>query len=461
MRGRTPTRTSSPPAAALHGAAGRSAAAGSVMMYILLMMGLITVITMGVMRFIAADLSAGIRQLQAVRVFNIAEAGIHYALGHLQQPGAAAYRGETITLEAGGSVLGSAEVTVSCLDGQPPPCSGANAAFRRIVSVATLSVPGPTRTLVVTVEGFPEGASPYVICAYTSVTVNQGITIYGDVAADGSVSLLGPASSPARVRADPPPPYTNNGYYTGSVKATGAITCSQGCATQVQGTTSPYAPGPICPTVALPEFTPGTDDRTVTTAGWTMNASTGYDWDEIVLEATGESGGCTGAAPFTDLRIDSGPAGATTVVNVRTLRMGRCGRLILLGEGKVELRVAELSGQALVVGQYGRFGMLPTDTSETPQPAPAGRLRVYVRSTAQDPAAVQIDRASIVVGTFIVPNGRWDEDRAVGYIGKMYGAVLAHTVDVDRDFVFTYDPTAEIAPPTYGSFTRLRAWKDQ
>jgi hypothetical protein len=49
----------------------------------------------------------------------------------------------------------------------------------------------------------------------------------------------------------------------------------------------------------------------------------------------------------------------------------------------------------------------------------------------------------------------------VGYVGKMYGAVLAHTVVVDRDFVFTYDPTAEIAPPTYGSFTRLRAWKDQ
>jgi len=455
MRGRTPTKASSPAAASLQGAAG------SVMMYILLMMGLITVITLGVMRFIAADLSAGIRQLQAVRVFNIAEAGIHYALGRLQQPGAAGYRGETVTVAAGGTLLGSAVVTVYCLDGQPPPCSGATAAFRRIVSVATLAVPGPRRTLVVTVEGFPEGVSPYVICAYTSVTVNQGITIYGDVAADGSISLLGPASSPARVRADPPPPYTNNGYYTGSARATGPITCSQGCATQVQGTTTPYAPGPICPAVTLPEFSPGANDRIVTAAGWTMDASTGYDWDEIVLEAAGESGGCTGSTPFTDLRIDSGPAGTTTVVNVRTLRMGRCGRLILLGEGKVELRVAELSGQALVVGQYGRFGMLPTDTAETPQPAPAGRLRVYVRSTAQDPAAVQIDRASIVVGTFIVPYGRWDEDRAVGYVGKMYGAVLAHTVVVDRDFVFTYDPTAEIAPPTYGSFTRLRAWKDQ
>jgi len=66
-----------------------------------------------------------------------------------------------------------------------------------------------------------------------------------------------------------------------------------------------------------------------------------------------------------------------------------------------------------------------------------------------------------VVGTFFVPNGEWDEDRLVGQVGNMYGAVLADTVDVDRDFVFTYDPTAELGPPAYSNFTRMRAWKDQ
>ena len=50
------------------------------MMYILLVMGLVTVVTIGVMRFIAADLSAGIRQLQAVRVFNVAEAHRSFSL---------------------------------------------------------------------------------------------------------------------------------------------------------------------------------------------------------------------------------------------------------------------------------------------------------------------------------------------------------------------------------------------
>jgi hypothetical protein len=216
--------------------------------------------------------------------------------------------------------------------------------------------------------------------------------------------------------------------------------------------------------VTLPTFTPGANDMTVTTAGWTMDATTGYDWDEITLSAAGISGGCTdgsGNPQFTDLRIQTGPAETTTVVHVRKLTMGRCGRLILLGEGKVELRIAEELQQALVIGQFGRFGMLPTDTVSTPAPAPAGRLKVYVRSTTHDPAAVQIDRASIVVGTFIIPNGEWDEDRAVGSVSNMYGAVLADTVDVDRDFVFTYDPTAVIAPATYSNFTRMRSWKDQ
>ncbi len=458
MTGGIPTRTSSP-------RASRSRPAppdcGSVMLYILLVMGLVTVVTIGVMRFIAADLSAGIRQLQAVRVFNIAEAGIHYALARLQQAGADTYAGETVTISNGGTVLGTAAVTVNCLDGQPLPCSGVNAAYRRVVSVGTLPVSGPTRTLVVVVEGFPQGIIGYAICGYTSVLINQGITIYGDVAANGTISLLGPASNPARVRADPPPPFTNNGYYTGSAKATGAITCSQGCANQVQGTATPFAPGPICPSLTLPTFTPGTNNMTVTTAGWTMDDSTGYNWDTITLNAAGDSGGCSGGTPFTDLRIQTGAAGTTTVVNLRQLVMGRCGRLIVLGSGDVELRIGETTGQGLTVGQYGRFGMLPTDTTSTPAPAPAGRLTVYVRSSAHVPAAVQIDRASIVVGTFIIPNGEWDEDRAVGYVGNMYGAVLADTVDVDRDFVFTYDPTAALPAATYSNFTRLRSWKDQ
>src|SRR3989337_2702292 len=151
MTGRIPTRTSSPQASrSRHAAANR----GSVMLYILLVMGLVTVVTIGVMRFIAADLSAGIRQLQAVRVFNIAEAGVHYALARLQQVGADAYAGETVAINDGGAVLGTAAVPVGCLDATPLRCGGTKAAYRRVVSVATLPVAGPTRTLAAAAVAF-------------------------------------------------------------------------------------------------------------------------------------------------------------------------------------------------------------------------------------------------------------------------------------------------------------------
>src|SRR3989337_1912935 len=98
--------------------------------------------------------TSSIRQLQAVRVCNIAEAGVHYALARLQQVGADAYAGETVAINDGGTVLGTAAVTVSCLDGQPLPCGGTNAAYRRVGSVATLPVAGPTRTLAAAAVAF-------------------------------------------------------------------------------------------------------------------------------------------------------------------------------------------------------------------------------------------------------------------------------------------------------------------
>lgn len=438
---------------------------GAVMLYILTMTGLIAVVTIGVMAVIASEITAGTKQLQAVQVFNIAEAGIHYAMANLQSAGADTYAGGSVPItDAGGTTtLGTATVVVGCLDGSALPCTGAYAAFRRIVSTGTSVVAGPTRTIVAVVEGFPEGTSGYAICGYTTVVVAAGIIIYGDVGSNGTINLTGPVDNYSQIRADPPPPATNNGYYSGNARAVDAVNCSVDCAVQVQGTTTPYAPAPVCPDVTLPAFAPGPDDVTVTTDGWTMDATTGYDWNNIIVESAGTPSGCTGATPFADLRIQTGPAGSTTVVNIRTLTMGRCARLILLGDGAVDLRMGEATGQALHMGQYGRFGMLETDTLDAPAPVAAGRLRVSVQSTATEPnpSAVQIDRASIVAGTFIVPNGEWDADRAVGDTGDIYGAVLAQRVDIDKDLVFQYDPTAVISPAVYSNFSRLRSWKDQ
>ncbi|MGH2374523.1 MAG: hypothetical protein ACRDIC_13785 [bacterium] len=186
---------------------------GAMMMYILLVTGLLAVVTVGVIAVISSDISAGVRQLQAVRVFNVAEAGVHYALARLQTSGAATYAGETISITDGETVLGTAVVTVGCIDGITLPCIGPYAAYRRIVSAGTLPESGPSRQVVAVVEGYPEGVTGYAVCAYDSIIANQGITIYGDIGSNGTIDLLGSASNYSRVRADPPPPNTNNGYY--------------------------------------------------------------------------------------------------------------------------------------------------------------------------------------------------------------------------------------------------------
>lgn len=430
---------------------------GAVMMFILMMMGLVGVVTTGIMLLIAADLSAGIRQLHAVRVFNIAEAGVHYAIGRLQTSGASSFSSWSGDITDGSTVLGTAAVTVKCLDGTDPPCTGLNAQYRRIISTGTLPAGGPTRTVVVVVEGYPEGLTGYAICAYDQALVNQGITIYGDVGSNGVIDLLGPPSNYAMVRSDPSVPPS----YSGSARAVGAINCSQGCATQVQGTTTPYAPGPVCPTVTLPTFSPGVSDLDSNTWGdptYTMNGETGYAWRDITVRAAGTSSGCTGSTRYRDLVVETGAAGTTTVVNVRKLVMERCARLILAGDGNLDLRVSELTGQAVFLGQYGRFGMLAADPS---QPVPAGRLTVSVRSSSMDPAAVQVNRASIVSGAWVVPNGEFDLDQAAGMVGNMYGGVLTLRADIDRNFIFTYVPNDALGTVTYGNFNRLRSWKDQ
>jgi type II secretory pathway component PulK len=50
---------------------------GAALLSVLLTMMLIMAITIAVMLVVQADLAAGIRQQQAVQVFNVAEAGLH------------------------------------------------------------------------------------------------------------------------------------------------------------------------------------------------------------------------------------------------------------------------------------------------------------------------------------------------------------------------------------------------
>jgi hypothetical protein len=82
------------------------------------------------------------------------------------------------------------------------------------------------------------------------------------------------------------------------------------------------------------------------------------------------------------------------------------------------------------------------------------------RSHHPDRCGRHHNRASIVSGTWNVSNGELDLDRMVGQVGQFYGAILARRADIDRDFVFTYDPSAALGSPSYANFTRLRSWTD-
>src|SRR5436853_4912712 len=140
---------------------------GAIMMFVLLASLMIAMVTLGVMRMVAGDIAEGFGGLEAVQAFNIAEAGAHYAIGKLQTAGASTYAGETITVTSGSTTLGTATITVNCIDTgaspNPSGCSGTYAGYRRIVSTSTLPMNGvsggPTRTIVAIVQATSGGAT--------------------------------------------------------------------------------------------------------------------------------------------------------------------------------------------------------------------------------------------------------------------------------------------------------------
>ena len=166
---------------------------GAMMMFVLMAALLIAMVTLGVMRMVAGDVSEGFGGLEAVQAFNIAEAGAHYAMGQLQGAGASTYTGETLTVTNGSVTLGTAAITVNCIDtGTAPPCGGTYASYRRIVSTSTLPMSGlsggPTRTIVAIVQAL-SGSAPFGLCATTSSPAPgyYGVMIGGSGEGGGSV----------------------------------------------------------------------------------------------------------------------------------------------------------------------------------------------------------------------------------------------------------------------------------
>jgi len=274
---------------------------------------LVAAVTLSEMNMIAADQAAGIHELQAVQVYNVAEAGAQYAIGQMQIAGANTYAGQTLTITSGATTLGTARITVNCIDtGTAPPCSGSWAGYRRIVSVGSLVTGGPSRTVVAVIQGYGLAGSAYALCPFNALTAQTGATITGDVGSNGTITLQSSASVSGRARAN------------------GTITCATSCSSQVLGGATPNALGWVCPTTLVTgPFSPGPSNQTVASgATWLMNGTTGYNWNNITVNAG--SGSCgSGSNPYTTVQIQAGAAGTTTVVQINQLSMATCTRLMI------------------------------------------------------------------------------------------------------------------------------------
>src|SRR5207302_3100513 len=92
------------------GAGATGGERGATMMFVLMAMILVGAITVSAMQVIGSDVGGGIEELQADQVFNIANAGVHYAIGKMQLAGAGTYAGETYNVTNGSTTLGSATI---------------------------------------------------------------------------------------------------------------------------------------------------------------------------------------------------------------------------------------------------------------------------------------------------------------------------------------------------------------
>ncbi|MGQ0568610.1 MAG: hypothetical protein ACT4P5_03615, partial [Armatimonadota bacterium] len=471
---------------------------GTALLSVLLLLMLIAVVTGTVMAIMQADLTAGIRQQQAVQVFNVAEAGIHYGIARLQGAGAATYTGETTSIADASTTLGQVVIAVRCLDGTNPAssaCASSSPAFRHIQSTGTLVVTGPQRVLTAIVEGTTSSTAFRAICGDQGVNFDQGVSVYGDVGSNGDITIAR-GGTPSKIcdslaggacAAPSPPPSL---AYSGSAFAVGTITCGGGAcnSSQIEGTIAPNQPsGSVCPRVTLsPPSSPGTTPLDVA-AGTTATVIPATNYGAVTLASSGTSTCPALVSSRATLIIDSGSdPTATVTVQMRSLWVGKCARFVITGVGKVVLWLLEpwanpesSARQALMAEQLSIFGS--ASTGATPVAISGDRFTINVMSNKPvadlgdclNPAnttcaAVHFNQSGLISGTFVVPSvcpslsppspcGGFELDQAQ----ITNGAILAGRIQFDRDTAFMWDPASSIGGTGYGNFDRLRYWKDQ
>jgi hypothetical protein len=225
----------------------------------------------------------------------------------------------------------------------------------------------------------------------------------------------------------------------------------------VQGGVLPEQSAAVCPAVAPPSYAPGIRNLYVGGGGFTMNAGTGYSWRDVRVAP----GSCSGPTPFSDLYLQADPSNpdVTKVVQVNSLIMGKCSRLVILGVGRIELRIAEPGRSGLIVFANARYAVLPSDTPDRPAMVPAKRFVTWVNSHGSASAlpAVQFNDARLIAGTILAPNGSIYSSG----VPTSTGALWAYAVSLSTGGTFLSDVSGlPLGANVYTNFKLLRSWKD-
>ena len=498
-----PVRPAAPPARGERGAT---------MMFVLMAMLLVGAVTVSAMQVIGADVGGGVEGMQADQVFNIAQAGAHYVIGKMQLAGTLpSYAGETVTVVNGSTTLGTAVVTVSCITtGLAPTSTGCatNDVYRRVISVGSLPVSGPSRTVVAVIQGTAGaggGGWTTAVCGLNTVNSytasGETTTINGDIASNGSVNLnpnpaaVGEGSILGTVNVK-----SGTGY-TGAILAKTTASCTSPNCTHA-GTLSGSAANAGCaaPTIPAPGYVPGSGTTTVGSGTTlTINCSSGTcptAYGDVILPA-----GPT-ASSYTVLAIKA-PASGTAVLQMNSLTMHEWTRLVVESSaggapaGNIDLRLGKTTTTALDIGPYknsgfdSHFGVLPSDTDASPQPLPQAKtLTVWVNSDGTSPTVstnhapnLACSQSSSTIttlpdcavwlshntgnATIIAANGTAmiDDASENNLTVPMKGAILAKEVDFMGNTAFTQDTTGlstlSFPPATASNFKQVMSWKDQ
>jgi hypothetical protein len=396
---------------------------------------LIITITGGIlMASLLGEVQGGYGYTEAIGAVSVAEAGLHWGGAKLTGPFATTefYAGDLnqTLLSAGGQTAGMFDVTVTCADGSAVSTGCVAAPNDRLIR-AIGYVPSKAGVLGRrTVQALVAQNSFFnkAICAYTSVTFSQGVTVQGDVGSEGSASLQGPSGNAARIQPAP------GNVEPGSLYAVGAISCSQGCANQVAGTVNPnQTPGTVCPSRAQVSSSYSCAPGSGTLSGGAVTISAANNSLSTVTLGSG------GTVTFQT----TGPTNVLTV-NVGTITAGSNSQFIVQGGGSVVLNV---QGQ-LTVAQGSFFGV-----DGSGNVLPADHLIVQSCNTGSPSPAVWFNQTGKLSGVFIVPNGDIKMDQAQ----LSQGAVLANNITFDQSTGFGFDASASSVG--FG-FNKLISWQD-